>query len=103
MAENGERVFEPEWPESLEAEKHYQVLCDDKGRNGGSWLRVYIDGQGDVFVSMQDWEDIPDGSPTPFPCVRIRTLGGGGRNCRTRQALIWLAEAIRLDSKDNVR
>lgn len=75
----------------------YQVTCDDKGRKGGSWLRVVISEDGDVHVSMQDWEDIPEGEPTPFPIVRIRTMIGGGRNLRTRQALLWLADAIRRD------
>jgi len=93
--------FKPHWPANLEAEKHYKVLCDDKGRLGGSWLNVYIDQQGDVFVMMQDWEEIPEGKPTPFPCIRVRTHAGGGRNNRTAQALRWLAEAIRLDNAEN--
>jgi hypothetical protein len=58
-----------------------------------------IDEQGDVYVSSQDWEEIPEGRPHPFPCIRVRTLAGGGRNLRTRQALLWLADAIRRDSE----
>ena len=93
-------AFKPCWPEGLEPRKHYEVPCDDKGRNGGSWLRVYIDDQGDVFLSMQDWEDIPDGRPSPNPSMRIRTYFGGGRHQRTRQALLWLADAIRRDTDE---
>lgn len=95
------KVFSPVWPDGLGTSIHYEVLCDDKGRNRGSWLRVMIAGDGDVHVSMQDWEDLPEGSPTPFPSIRIRTMAGGGRNTRTRQALLWLADAIRRDNEEN--
>ena len=64
---------------------------------------MLIDDQGDVYVSMQDWEEVPEGHPSPFPSVRIRTLAGGGRNTRTRQALLWLADAIRRDSEQAAR
>lgn len=89
------------WPPGLEQLTHYEFPCDDKGRNGGSWMRVMVAGDGDVHVSMQDWEDIgEEGShPTPFPSVRCRTLAGGGRFTRTRLALLWLAQAIQLDQK----
>ena len=90
------------WPSGLEVGEFYQVLCDDKGRNGGSWLKVLIAQDGDVHVSMQDWEEIPEGKPTPFPSIRVRTLVGGGRNTRTRQALLNLAEAIMLDNKNRL-
>jgi hypothetical protein len=90
-------VFRPHWPPGLEPLTSYEVPCDDKGRNGRSWLRVMVAGDGDVHVSMQDWEGVPVGEPTAFPSIRIRTLIGGGRNERTRQALLWLAQAIRLD------
>ena len=94
-------VFKAHWPEGVEAGKFYRVLCDDKGRLGGSWLQVLVAMDGDVHVSMQDWEEIPEGKPTPFPSIRVRTLAGGGKNTRTRQALLWLAEAIRLDAEEN--
>ncbi len=93
-------AFQSNWPEGLSPEVAYQVLCDDKGCKAGSFLNVYIDQQGDVFLSMQDWENVPEGEPTPFPSIRIRTLAGGGRNRRTRQALLWLADAIRRDNED---
>jgi hypothetical protein len=97
-------MFEPHWPEGLRSGEHYRVSCDDKGHSGGSWLQVLIaPADGDVYVSMQDWENIPKGEPDPFPSVRIRTMAGGGRNDRTRQALLWLAEAIRLDTEESKR
>lgn len=90
-------VFDPEWPKALKQNTPYKVLCDDKGRNEGSWLKVFVAEDGDVHVSMQDWEDIPRSEPSPFPSIRVRTYSGGGRNQRVHQALLWLAEAIRLD------
>ncbi len=95
------KVFDPCWPTELKQMTPYQVYCDDKGRNKGSWLKVIVAYDGDVHVSMQDWEDIPKGKPEAFPSIRVRTWCGGGRNNRTRQALLWLAEAIRLDNKEN--
>lgn len=103
LGERGEiAAFEPEWPDGLEQLRFYEFPCDDKGRDGGSWLRVMVAGDGDVHVSMQDWEDIKrEGSaPSPNPSVRCRTLAGGGRYRRTRQALLWLAQAIRLDNAE---
>lgn len=93
--------FRPHWPEGLKGRERYRVPCDDKGRGGGSWLQVYVADDGDVHVSMQDWEEIPEGRPSPLPSIRVRTALGGGRNLRTRQALLWLAEAIRLDNAEH--
>jgi hypothetical protein len=93
-------ALKPHWPEGVEQNTFYEVQCDDKGRRGGSWLKVLIAGDGDVHVSMQDWEEIPDGQPTPFPSIRVRSSAGGGRNYRTRQALLWLADAIRRDQEE---
>lgn len=95
-------VFEPHWPEGLKPGESCQLPCDDKGRDGGSWLRVLVDDQGDVWLMMQDWEDIrEEGSqPNPIPSLRCRTFAGGGRHGRTHQALLWLAQAIRLDNEE---
>jgi hypothetical protein len=96
------QVMEPQWPEGLEQLTHYEFRCDDKGSDGGSWLRVMVAGDGDVHVSMQDWEDIKiEGSrPNPLPSIRCRTGPGGGRHARTRQALLWLARAIQMDNEE---
>lgn len=93
-------VFKPHWPEGLEQNHGYEFRCDDKGRNGGTWLRVIVANDGDVHVVMQDWEDFPEGSPDFMPSVRCRTEFGGGRHSRTHQALLWLAQAIRLDNEE---
>lgn len=96
------KVFKPHWPEGIKASTIYEFPCDDKGRDGGTWLRVLVAEDGDVHVSMQDWEDIrePGTRPSPHPSVRCRTGVGGGRHARTRQALLWLAKAIQLDNEE---
>lgn len=93
-------VFNPHWPEGVQPKTFYEVACDDKGRNGGSWLKVMVAQDGDVHVCMQDWEDIPEGQPSPFPSIRVRTWAGGGHNRRTRQSLLWLCDAIRRDHEE---
>lgn len=92
--------FAPHWPEGLKADEAYEFRCDDKGRDGGSWLRLVIAGDGDVWMVAQDWEDIKEEgtAPNPIPSLRCRTFNGGGRRGRTHQALLWLAQAIRLDN-----
>ena len=91
-------VFGAHWPESLQANHPYRVACDD---NRNSWLQVAFSGDGDAWVYV--WEgDEPDDDESNGGRgggVRIRTLMGGGRNIRTRQALLWLAEAIRRDQE----
>jgi len=96
-------AFKSQWPEGVEANTSYEVRCDDKGRDGGCWLRVFIAEDGDAHVTMQDWENILEegSSPNPIPSIRVRTYHGGGRNLRTRQALLWLADAIRRDNEEN--
>jgi hypothetical protein len=94
--------FAPKWPEGLQQGEAYRVLCDDKGRNGGSWLQVYTSTDGDMRVAMQDWEEMPEGQPSPLPGFRCRTFDGGGQNHRTHQALLWLAQAIRLDNEERL-
>ena len=93
--------FDPHWPEGLKTKTAYRVPCDDNGRDGQCWLQVMFGPDGDAHVSMQDWRRFPAGDPSPCPSVRNRTFVGGGRNIRTHQALIWLAEAIRLDAEDH--
>jgi hypothetical protein len=95
--------FDPHWPKGLEQGEAYKVLCDDKGRTGATWLQVYVANDGDVHLMMQEWEDFPDYEPSPIPTLRCRTFMGGGRNHRTHQALLWLAQAIRLDNEENRR
>lgn len=93
-------VFAPHWPAGIEKNTEYRVLCDDKGRNGGTYLSVVVSVDGDTNVFMQDWENVPEGSPWAWPNLRCRTLAGGGKNHRTHQALLWLAQAIHLDAEE---
>lgn len=96
-------AFKPHWPEGVQQNTLYEVLCDDKGRNGTVWMRVLVANDGDVHVSMFDQEDPARDEPSQFPSIRVRTVAGGGRNARTRQALLWLADAIRRDNEENRR
>lgn len=104
-------VFSPCWPKGIEQGKHYRVDCDDYGRDGGAWLRVFVANDGDVHASMQELERegghgeiIRPLRIDPHPHIRVRTVGaGGGRNSRTRQALLWLARAIQLDAEEQER
>ena len=60
---------------------------DDCVRDSGETLIVASDGMGDLYIHI--------------PCnkqLRFRTRGGGGESLRVRNALIILAEAIRLDN-----
>ena len=94
-------TFAPQWPPGLQQGEFYRVLCDDTaGQHQSSWLKVIVANDWDVHVSMQSWERCPDGEPFPHPSIRVRTVAGGGRNHRTRQALLWLARAMQLDAED---
>lgn len=101
-APEGSDPFTPKWPCGLKQDRVYQLPCDDKGRSNANWLQVYVAQDSDVHVMMQDWEDILEkgSSPNPLPTLRVRTYCGGGRNHRTHQALLWLAQAIRLDMEE---
>lgn len=98
-----DRVFKSAWPEGLKERTSYRIVCDDKGRTGSTYVEVFVAPDGDAHVVMQDWENFPKGMPSALPSARIRTGNGGGRSMRTRQALLWLAQAIRLDNAENGR
>lgn len=95
-----DEVFSPLFPPGLDPKREYVLPCDDKGRLGGSWLKVGIQPDGDAYVVMQDWEDPSEGQPNLIPTLRCRTFQGGGRHGRTHQALLWLARAIQLDNEE---
>lgn len=94
-----EVVFRPHWPQGLAPQRAYDFRCDDKGRDGRTWVRVAIAPDGDAHVAMQEWDDVVEMAST-FPSVRCRTGAGGGRHERTHQALLWLARAIQLDEEE---
>jgi hypothetical protein len=107
---NEPKVFKPQWPDGLEMGKQYRFLCDDKGRNGECFLSVMVANDGDVHLMASEriekaFTENVTGEKYPaiydsFPSVRCRTGIGGGRHARTRQALLWLADAIRRDNEE---
>ena len=96
--------------EGLEQRKSYEFRCDDDGRNGDAWIRVRVASDGDVHVTASKQlekssvDRVTGETLQPvyaiFPFVRCRTGIGGGRHKRTRQALLWLALAIKLDNEE---
>lgn len=97
-------VFKQQRINGLVTEKSYRFDCDDRGHSGNAYLSVFIAKDGDIHVSMKSLIDEynSDSPVSPFPSVRCRVpFIGGGRYPRTHQALLWLAQAIRLDNKEN--
>jgi hypothetical protein len=96
-----ESVFKPYWPKGVEQGVSYRFSCDDaNSEERVAFLDLFIAVDGDVHVSMMDFNPGRPQKPDPHPTARCRTYEGGGNHQRTRQALLWLAQAIRLDSKD---
>ena len=96
-------AFQPKWPEGLESRKVYRFQCDDCcPSTDAKEMSVVVSEDGDVWVSMFEINDKNHKQPyhNPHPTVRCRTGIGGGRHRRTRQALLWLAQAIRLDNEE---
>lgn len=99
-----EDVFRSAWPQGLEVGKFYEIPCDDDGHSLEAKLKVLVAQDGDVHISttkLRQFKSKGELQLDGLPSVRIRNRAGGGRNLRTRQALLWLAEAIRLDNQDN--
>ena len=82
----------PFYPESLKTSHAYTRLHDDHDGTYKGWLSVIIAPDGDCWVETLSNENAP---------LRFRTYFGGGMSLRTRNALLLLAEAIRLDNKEN--
>ena len=80
------------WISSLKPDYPYFVTNDDYAGRRHEGITVTIDSQGDAWISIND-EDA-------YCNARIRTFAGGGHNHRTRNALMILAEAIRLDNDE---
>lgn len=105
-----EMVFRAHWPEGLKQGELYQFNCDDDGRDGKAFFRVLIANDGDVHLCASKLAEPMAVDPVtgellraiyePFPSVRCRTGIGGGGHQRTRQALLWLALAIKLDNEE---
>ena len=103
-------ILRPHWPDGLEQGRFYQFNCDDDGLNGDAFFRVLVANDGDVHLCAskmiaEGFTDKVSGETlmplyANFPSVRCRTGIGGGRHSRTRQALLWLAMAIKLDNEE---
>lgn len=82
---------EPFWPKTLKTEESYFRTHDDCDGDLGQGVSVTIDPQGDVWLNTT--------TPKMTSC-RFRTFFGGGQSLRVRNALLLLAEAIRLDNEE---
>ena len=80
------------WIPTLKADHPYFVTNDDCDGKLHEGITVTIDSQGDAWITVND--------KRAFTSARIRTFAGGGHNHRTRNALMILAEAIRLDNEE---
>ena len=65
--------------------------CDGETHEG---VTVIIDSQGDAWITVSGKKG--------YGTSRIRNFNGGGHNHRTRNALMILAEAIRLDNEERL-
>lgn len=80
----------PIWLNTIEDTTPYTIQHDDTDGKDEGFLTVMFDRYGDAYISIDIRTQL-----------RFRTLLGGGKNLRTRTALMILAEAIRLDTKKN--
>lgn len=78
----------PFWLETLNDADCYERQHDDTDGKPEGFLAVSFGPDGDAYVSIH-----------MHPVLRFRTEIGGGGSPRTRNALILLAEAIRLDNE----
>jgi hypothetical protein len=79
------------WPKNLKHHVAYYSESDDAQRGSGEGISVMATPDADFWLRS-----------TMGPCqsYRCRTGIGGGRNRRTRNALMILAMAIELDESD---
>jgi len=89
-----ELLEQPFWPETIQSNERYFITHDDNGGDRSKGLEVAISVDGDVWIDTT--------CLNPFEACRFRTHAGGGRNQRVRNALLILAEAIRLDNEGPV-
>ena len=90
-----ELLEQPFWPETIESNKRYFITHDDNDGDKSKGLEVAFSIDGDAWIDTT--------CPNPFDACRFRTHGGGGRNQRVRNALLILAEAIRLDNEGPIQ
>lgn len=81
------------WLPTLSVGTLYERQHDDTdGKPDGGCIHVIVGADGDAWV----WTDT-------HQSLRFRAPLGGGRNPRVRNALLVLAEAIRLDNEDEAK
>lgn len=85
-------VETPFWIDGLESGVGYETHDDDTPNDKVAILRVMFSGDGDVWVAK-----LTDPS---YASIRKRTHIGGGKDLRTRQALMILAYAMKLDDDE---
>jgi len=83
---------EPFWPMTLETREVYSRLHDDHDGTFLGELNVTIGPDGDAWVYIT--------GERPLTTLRFRSFSGGGQSLRVRNALLILAEAIRMDNED---
>jgi hypothetical protein len=81
----------PYWIPTLKANEPYFITNDDCDGETHEGVTVIIDSQGDAWITVAGKKG--------YGTSRIRNFNGGGHNHRTRNALMILAEAIRLDNE----
>lgn len=84
------------WLPTLQTMQSYGRLHDDHDGTKEGVLQIVFSPDGDAHVA------IAGGPESGYsPTLRFRTYEGGGLSLRTRNALLILAEAIRLDNLEH--
>lgn len=78
------------FPKDLKCHTSYTRQHDDTDGEADGNLTVRIDSMGDVYIRIDNGK-----------VLRFRNFGGGGNSLKTRNALVLLAEAMRLDNLSN--
>ena len=80
----------PFWPKILDTKEMYSRVHDDSEGDKSQTLNVCFSQDGDAWLS----------SGLLTTSLRFRTDFGGGNSLRTRNALLILAMAIKLDNEE---
>jgi len=82
----------PFWIPGLESKTQYSTHDDDTPDSTVAILSIIFSDDGDAWVAK--WTDPSHAS------IRKRTHAGGGKDLRTRQAIMILAFAMKLDEEE---
>jgi len=95
LIKDAHRVLEnPFWIDEIEPDFSYERLHDDHDGTFEGKICVNFLSNGDAVISVVDIRH------RPSSYLRFRTPGGGGKSPRTRNALMLLALAIKLDNEE---